>query len=161
MYQCGKSADKVYADGLCRTVERFGILNVVLRLARTCDERNRSNGNSLVDYRNTELALYILAGFYEVLSAFCNLVIYLFARYVRICIYAVQEGKPHCYCADVEMLVFYHSQCFASLKPVYHSQPLLYSVHSLKNIFKLYFNFNAELFSRFVKNSGKVGNTQF
>mgnify|MGYP000526724934 CR=1 FL=1 len=61
LHKSGEASDEIHAAGLCGAVHRLGKRNKILRLARTCDQRDGRNGNAFIDDGNAEFPLDLAA----------------------------------------------------------------------------------------------------
>ena len=80
LHEGGKSADKVDAYSLCRTVQGLCNRHKVLRALAGCsaDKGDRCHGDPLVDDRDPEIALDLFSGRDQVLCECRDLVVDLF-----------------------------------------------------------------------------------
>ena len=124
LHQRREAADEVHARGLRGSVERGGKGDVILRLRRGGDKRHRRHGDALIDYRDAEFPLYLLARSDELFRTARDLVVYLPAGGLRVGIGAGQQRYPHRYGADIEMLLVYHVYGFKNVTAIQHGAPL-------------------------------------
>ena len=103
----GVTAEIVYAGAVGSALERLRELHGAA-LARSGDHRDRRNGDTLVDYRDTVLLFDVLAGLYKVLSLAHYLVVYLVASLVDVAVDTVEKGDTHCDGTDIQVLLLYH-----------------------------------------------------
>ena len=120
--ECGVAADQVDADFLGCLVKRVGDLDEVLaRLAGAgTDQRDRGDGDALVDDRDAVVAFDGLAGGNEVLGIGSDLAVDVVAGLVDIVRGAVEQRDAHGDGADVELLLLDHLIGLVDLHDVQH-----------------------------------------
>ena len=120
--ECGVAADQVDADFLGRLVKRVGNLDEVLaRLAGAgTDQRDRGDGDALVDDRDAVVAFDGLAGGNEVLGIGSDLAVDVVAGLVDIVRGAVEQRDAHGDGANVELLLLDHLIGLVDLHDVQH-----------------------------------------
>ena len=120
--ECGVAADQVDADLLGRLVKRVGDLDEVLaRLAGAgTDQRDRGDGDALVDDRDAVVAFDGLAGGNEVLGIGSDLAVDVAAGLVDIVRGAVEQRDAHGDGANVELLLLDHLIGLVDLHDVQH-----------------------------------------
>ena len=120
--ECGVAADQVDADFLGCLVKRVGDLDEVLaRLAAAgADQRDRGDGDALVDDRDAVVAFDGLAGGNEVLGIGSDLAVDVVAGLVDIVRGAVEQRDAHGDGADVELLLLDHLIGLVDLHDVQH-----------------------------------------
>ena len=112
LYQGRKTANKVYAYSLGCLVQGLCHRHIGICLAGFSGNGNRSNGNTLMNNRNTVLGLNIFAGFYQKLSRLGNLVVDIAAELVNIRMSTVTEGNAHGNGADIQLVLRNHAVGF-------------------------------------------------
>ena len=120
MYQSGKTAEEVYADGIGGAVERFGKLYVIVGAFRAADQRDRRYRNTLVDDRNSVFLFDIAAGLYELFGAARDLVVDLVTGLFDIVGLTVEKRNAHGDGTDVEVLLADHIDGFKNVFCVQH-----------------------------------------
>ena len=116
----GEAADKVDAAGFGSPIQGFGNLHIAFRLAGSGHQRNRRNRNALVDNGNAELGLNVLADFYQVFGAACDLIVDFFAALIHIRVRTVQEADAHGNGPDVQVLIVDHVQSRQNILLIQH-----------------------------------------
>ena len=121
-YECGVAADQVDADLLGRAVECVCDLDKILgALAGACaHQRDRSDGDTLIDDRDAVVAFDGLAGGNEVLGIGSDLAVDVVAGLVDIVRGAVEQRDAHGDGADVELLLLDHLIGLVDLHDVQH-----------------------------------------
>ena len=121
MHERTEAADKVYAERLSRTVERFCRKDKAVGLERTARNGDGGHRNALVDYRNAVFLFYLHADRDETLCAASYLVIDKVCKALRIIRAAVEQGNAHCDGTYIEVFLAYHINSFEDIPRVYHS----------------------------------------
>ena len=119
--RAGEAADEVDARLAPGLVQRLGEAEIVLAVARARDEGNRRDGDALVDNRDAELGLYLLARAHKPLGPAGYLVVNLAAGGLRVAVAAVQKRNAHRDRAHVQMLLVYHLNGLEYFTAVYHA----------------------------------------
>ena len=120
VYERSVSADEVDAERLCRAVERLRGFDAAVGRRRSADKRNRRDGDPFIDYRNAVFFFDSLADLDEMLGIFCDFVVYALAELILIVGRAVEKRYAHCDCADIEVFLAYHADCFKYVCGVEH-----------------------------------------
>ena len=120
--ECGVAADQVDADFLGCLVKRVGDLDEVLACLAGAgtDQRDRGDGDALVDDRDAVVAFDGLAGGNEVLGIGSDLAVDVVAGLVDIVRGAVEQRDAHGDGADVELLLLDHLIGLVDLHDVQH-----------------------------------------
>ena len=121
LHEGGEAADEVDARLAPGLVQRLGEAEIVLAVARARDEGNRRDGDALVDNRDAELGLYLLARAHKPLGPAGYLVVNLAAGGLRVAVAAVQKRNAHRDRAHVQMLLVYHLNGLEYFTAVYHA----------------------------------------
>ena len=126
LHQSGVPADKVDAAGVGRPIQCHGEGHVVLGVAAPRHQRHGRHGDALVDDGDTELALDVLTGAYQLLRAAADLVINFPAAAIRVLADAVQQGDAHSDGADVQMLLVDHVDGIENILQTQHVASLFF-----------------------------------
>ena len=85
------------------------------------DERDRSNGNTLIDNRYSKLLRNLVSCLYEVFCEGCYLLIDILASFLKRAVCAGEKRDAHGYSSNVEVLLLDHLIGLNDLRNVYHS----------------------------------------
>ena len=116
------SADQVHADLLGRAVERVREFDEVLGglAGAGADERDRGDGDALVDDRDAVVAFDGLAGGDQILGVGGDLAVDVVGDHVHVGVGAVEQRDAHRDGADVELLLLDHLIGLMDLHDVQH-----------------------------------------
>ena len=84
LYKGGKAADKVDAGRACRAVKRLGKRHIAICIGHRADHRDRCDRNTLVDDRDAQFTLDLLAGRNQLFRAAGDLVIHLVRQHIDV-----------------------------------------------------------------------------
>ena len=120
LHQRGKTADEVDAGRACRAVERLGKRHIAVRGGHRADHRDRGDRDALVDDRDAELALDLLARGDQLFRAAGDLVINLIRQHIDIVAGEVAQRNAHRDCADIEVFLLDHLNGFQNILCIDH-----------------------------------------
>ena len=120
LHERGKAADEVDAGRTCGAVERLGERHIAVRGRHRADHRDRGDRNALVDDRDAELALDLLARGDQLFRAAGDLFVNLVRQHVYIVAGEVAQRNAHCDRADIEVLLLDHLDGFQNICCVDH-----------------------------------------
>lgn len=111
MYQRRVAADKVDADFLAGTVQRFCILD---RIAAACCQQhgNGRHGYTFVNNRDSVQLGNILTCANQISGFAQDFIVHLFTGNINIAVTAIQKRNPHGYGADIQIFVLDHIDGF-------------------------------------------------
>ena len=114
------AANKVYAHFLCCPIQGSGQSHKILRrlAGAAAHQSNRSNRNSLVYNRHTEITGNGLSCRHQILCIGGDFSVNFFIERVQIAVAAVQQADTHCNGAHIQLLMLNHIICFIYLKHI-------------------------------------------
>ena len=121
VYQCGITADEVYAHRLGGTVQRQRKTNRINAGVSACDHGNGGDGDPLVNNRDSVLFADVLAGFYQILSIAADLVVNFVTGPVCVRVNAVQQRNTHGDGSHVQVFVVDHIDGFQYIMAIEHT----------------------------------------
>ena len=150
LHKSGEASDEIHAAGLCGAVHRLGKRNKILRLARTCDQRDGRNGNAFIDDGNAEFPLDLAARRDQMLCLPADLVMNFPGAGLRVRVCTVQKRNAHGNGADVQMLMVDHIDRGHDIGMVQHGlSPPSDGVHGREDVLPLDADGQAHLFALF------------
>ena len=125
LHQRGKATDEVYANLLCCLVQCLSNAHIGIRIFAAC-RRNRDGcyGNSLVHHGHTVFLRQLIPNLHQILCVGCDFFVYLFIKFIDICICAIQQTNAHRNGSDIQIHVRNHAVGFQNFIPCNHSRSL-------------------------------------
>ena len=120
LHEGREAADEVYAGGVGRAVERLCERHIAVRARGRADHGDRGDGNTLVDDRDAELALDLLAGRDELFCTARYLVVDLVREHIDVVRREIAQRNAHRDGADVKVLLLDHLDGFQNIFRVDH-----------------------------------------
>ena len=112
LYKRGESADKVDTAGSRCAIQRLCERHIRSRVGCRADHCHRCDGNALVDDRDTQFCLDLLAGFHQMLRFAGDFVINLVAGGVDVAGDAVEQRNAHRDGTNIQMFILDHFDGF-------------------------------------------------
>ncbi len=159
LHQGGKSADKVHAALLRRSIQRLGDWDIGIGLAGPGHQGDRRHRNALIHNGNTEFPLQILANLHQVPGTAGDFPVNFLTAALYIRVTAIQQADTHGDGADIQVALVDHILGLQNIILIQHSNSSD-PMHGFKNILPLYADGQAHFLAGFLHCGAKLPQRQ-